>query len=679
MIGNGVKILNRRMFKNCSSLEEVTIGKGITKLPSYLFSYCTNLKKIVFAGNAPSSVASFAFEKVPSDCTVYVHRDSTGWGVDIPGTWHGLRIKYNGQNYTVTFDGNGATSGSMKAQARTYDDKKALPANAFKRTNYHFKGWSTTKGGSVKYADKQVANLSSKNGATVTLYAVWERSTYKVAFNANGGTGTMKALAVNVGAKKALTANAFKRTGYAFHGWAKKKGATKADYKDKASVKDLATKDGATVTLYAVWKANAYTVKFNANGGTGKMANLAMTYGKAKALTANAFKRTNFTFLGWSTSKTATKATYANKASVKNLKASGTVTLYAVWKRNAYSIAFNANGGTGTMKAQTANTAASVALSANAFKRAGYEFLGWSTSKTATKATYTNKQKVKDLAKANKSVTLYAVWSLPVWAKGTFNGWGGYSSPSRNAWFDGIPKVTVSSLGKLSGTFTLEAPGGGTETVKFSASAFSKYYSGRSMDQVLDLLDPGEDDDPYGIVEAAEDGFVPEKMAVYVYKGVSFKLPDGTTRTADIVLLPAPYDGESLCGFCCLSLASGMDMGLHQNLFASKHVALPQFDGTPKKSFKVTSDLREDEGFPSELTKVEVAFGANGKLTVVGYKGTSKKWTTPATLRVWKYDGTEFGAGTDFLTPDGSQLWFDCDLRPGKNGKVSASGITIHW
>ena len=165
----------------------------------------------------------------------------------------------------------------MKAQARTYGDKKALTANAFKRTNYHFKGWSTTKGGSVKYADKQVANLSSKNGATVTLYAVWERSTYTVAFDANGGTGTTKALSINVGAKKALTANAFKRTGYAFLGWAKKKTATKADYKDKASVKNL--KASGTVALYAVWKANAYTVKFDANGGTGKMANLAMTYG----------------------------------------------------------------------------------------------------------------------------------------------------------------------------------------------------------------------------------------------------------------------------------------------------------------------------------------------------------------------------------------------------------------
>ena len=588
--------------------------------------------------------------------------------------------------YTVKFDGNGATSGKMAAQARTYGDGKKLPANAFKRTNFHFLGWATAKGGAVKYADKKAANLSKKDGATVILYAVWEISTYKVAFDGNGATsGTMKAQAVNVGAAKALRANAFARTGCTFQGWAKKKDATKADYKDKAKVTNLTKTNGATVTLYAVWKANAFTVKFDGNGATsGTMKNLAMTYGKAKALTANAFRRTNWTFLGWAKKKDATAADYADQAKVKNLakKAGAAVTLYAVWRRGSFTVKFDGNGATsGAVKAQKMDTAAKTALTANAFKRAGYEFLGWSTKKDATTATYANKAKVKDLAKAGKSVTLYAVWSLPAWAHGTFNGWGSYWSPSRNAWFDGIPKVTVSSLGKLSGTFTLEAPGGGADTVKFSASAFSKYYSSRSMDQVLDLLDPGEDDDPYGIVEDAENGFVPAKIAVYVYKGVSFTMPDGTARKADIVLLSRLYDGKSLCGFCCLSLASGMDMGLHQNLFASKHVTLPQFDGTPKKSFAVSTAVQDGswQAVSGKLTKVEVTFGANGKLTAVGYKGTSKKWTTSATLRVCGYDGSVFGAATDFMTPDGTQLWFDCDLEPGANGKVSASGITFEW
>ena len=76
-----------------------------------------------------------------------------------------------------------------------------------------------------------------------------------------------------------------------------------------------------------------YSVKFNANGGTGTMANESFTYGTAKALTANAFTRTDYTFQGWATSASGAKV-YNDKQSVSNLtQTSGAVVnLYAVWK-----------------------------------------------------------------------------------------------------------------------------------------------------------------------------------------------------------------------------------------------------------------------------------------------------------------------------------------------------------
>ena len=172
------------------------------------------------------------------------------------------------------------------------------------------------------------AGGSSSGGSTSTSVP------YTVAFNANGGTGSMANLSFAAGATKALTINTFTRTGYIFVGWATSASAATSTYDDGQSVKDLTTTSGATVTLYAVWQANAYTIKFNANGGTGTMANLAMTYDVAKALTANAFQRVNYKFVGWATSASATTATYSNKQSVSNLTATpdGTVNLYAVWK-----------------------------------------------------------------------------------------------------------------------------------------------------------------------------------------------------------------------------------------------------------------------------------------------------------------------------------------------------------
>ena len=90
------------------------------------------------------------------------------------------------------------------------------------------------------------------------------------------------------------------------------------------------------VTVSAETVAPAtYSVKFNANGGTGTMADESFTYGTAKALTANAFTRTGYTFQGWATSATGAKV-YSDKQSVNNLTttAGATVNLYAVWKES---------------------------------------------------------------------------------------------------------------------------------------------------------------------------------------------------------------------------------------------------------------------------------------------------------------------------------------------------------
>ncbi len=74
--------------------------------------------------------------------------------------------------------------------------------------------------------------------------------------------------------------------------------------------------------------------RYTVNGGTGTMSQQSFTYGTAKALTQNAFTRTDYDFLGWSTSSTATTATYTDKQTVNNLSSTNgaTVTLYAVWE-----------------------------------------------------------------------------------------------------------------------------------------------------------------------------------------------------------------------------------------------------------------------------------------------------------------------------------------------------------
>ena len=96
--------------------------------------------------------------------------------------------------YTIAFNGNGSTSGTMSNVAMVYNTAKELTTNAFARqytvtynadggtssTNsasatYSFVGWAKSPTASVEYSDKQsVSNLTTNANATVTLYAQWK-------------------------------------------------------------------------------------------------------------------------------------------------------------------------------------------------------------------------------------------------------------------------------------------------------------------------------------------------------------------------------------------------------------------------------------------------------------------------------------------------------------------------
>ena len=88
-----------------------------------------------------------------------------------------LYAKWTANKYTIVYNGNGATSGSMSKQTgRTYGKTYKLKANAFKRSGKFFVGWNTKKNGSGTWYNNKasVKNLTAKKNGTVTLYAQWE-------------------------------------------------------------------------------------------------------------------------------------------------------------------------------------------------------------------------------------------------------------------------------------------------------------------------------------------------------------------------------------------------------------------------------------------------------------------------------------------------------------------------
>ncbi len=369
-IGTGVKNIGDSAFGRCSSLTTVTIPNSVTSIGDDAFYGCSSLKTVTIP-NSVTSIGSYAFCDCSSLTTVTIPNSVKSIG---DSAFYGcISLKNVTIPNSVTNIGSGAFSSCYGLTSVKLGNSLASIGDSAFRTCFHLKTVQFGKGlmsiGNFAFYDcpslesmtipstvtsiggcvfsgcsglrtlsvpKRFTGKTSHMGILSSCnigYDTNATAAYQVVFNANGGKGTMAKQAIADGKAAKLSKNVFTRKGYVFIGWAKsKKGAVA--YKNAAKVKNLTT-NGGTVTLYAKWAKKSYKVAFYANGGKGKMASLTMTYGKAKKLTANKFKRTGYTFSGWATSKNG-KVTYKNKKAVKNLVTNGkTVKLYAVWKKKS--------------------------------------------------------------------------------------------------------------------------------------------------------------------------------------------------------------------------------------------------------------------------------------------------------------------------------------------------------
>ena len=235
-------------------------------------------------------------------------------------------VKYNGNGSTGgstadsshTYDAAKAltANGFERKYTVTYNHNYTGSTNTSKTATYTFNGWATSASGAKVYSNSQsVKNLSSTNGATVnlyanwtsasvnytpsrtgytfggwykeaactnkvsdatytptsniTVYAKWTANTYTIAYDGNGATGGNTANSSHTyDSAKNLTANGYTKTGYEFIGWNTKSDGSGTGYKDEESVVNQTATNGETITLYAQWKANTYTVTYDQNGAT---------------------------------------------------------------------------------------------------------------------------------------------------------------------------------------------------------------------------------------------------------------------------------------------------------------------------------------------------------------------------------------------------------------------------
>lgn len=198
------------------------------------------------------------------------------------------------------------------------------------RDGYRFKGWGTS-------ADAESGSMTVTTGFMPTLYAVWEEIlTYTVVYNANGGSGSIASVTVEVGKSVTLPSSGFTRDGYSLIGWSTNSTATTATYAPGQTVSGLASSSGETVTLYAVWAEYKYTVVYDANGGSGSIESVTVRVSETFTLASTGFTKPGYTLAGWATTASATAPVYQLGQSVSKLSTTSgaTVTLYAVWESN---------------------------------------------------------------------------------------------------------------------------------------------------------------------------------------------------------------------------------------------------------------------------------------------------------------------------------------------------------
>lgn len=180
---------------------------------------------------------------------------------------------------------------------------------------------ATTKTIKAAVTNKNTGSVSTAT-LTVTVPAL---AKYTISYNANGGSGAPGSQTKYYGKALKLSTTKPTRTGYTFKGWSKSSTGSVAF----ASGASYTT--NASDTLYAVWEANTYTVKLDANGGSGGTGSVTKTYGQAVTLPASVPTRQNYNFKGWAPAANATSATWSAGGSyTENITSD--VTLYAVWE-----------------------------------------------------------------------------------------------------------------------------------------------------------------------------------------------------------------------------------------------------------------------------------------------------------------------------------------------------------
>ena len=244
--------------------------------------------------------------------------------------------KLKGDYNDGSFHSAATQNGGAEAKLENVPHGTSVTFTATADNGYEVDSWEVSPGRFESGGGTGTSATLKVTGDT-TVTVKFKKKSCTVTFKPNGGkldgnTGNVRRTG-NYG--DSLTAPTAKRTGYTLSGWS-------------PTLPSTFPVEDATYT--ALWKANTYKVHFNANGpASDSMDDQIFTYDQSQELTKNRFKRTGYTFKGWTRNPSDSLVYYIDGAQVSNLTyiPNDVVNLYAVWEEITYTVTFSVAGGEG--------------------------------------------------------------------------------------------------------------------------------------------------------------------------------------------------------------------------------------------------------------------------------------------------------------------------------------------
>ncbi|MCR5590991.1 MAG: InlB B-repeat-containing protein [Lachnospiraceae bacterium] len=239
------------------------------------------------------------------------------------------------------------------------------------RAGYDFLGYYTSYySGEGELITPETIYLTDSDSRIYANEDSWTPATYKVTFDANGGTVDQDYKMVKYRDKYGVLPTPV-RDGYNFTGWYT---APNGGYSISENVNVTTTQDH---TLYARWSGKTITVNFDANGGYCSTRARSAKVGETYSYFYTSFPtatRDAYIFDGWYTE--AIGGTKVEADDVVSITSDHT--LYAHWTGESYTLIFDANGGSCATESKTIVFGSEYG-SLPVPVKPGYDFAGWYT------------------------------------------------------------------------------------------------------------------------------------------------------------------------------------------------------------------------------------------------------------------------------------------------------------